>query len=55
MFKAIETIDQALLDKYGLRKKIITYVKDEGSNVDAMTTTLKIVVNYESLGLEESF
>ncbi len=34
-----------LLDKYGLRKKIIVYVKDESSNLNAMTTTLKVVVN----------
>jgi hypothetical protein len=58
----IETIGQALtrsltklLDKYGLKKKIIAYVKDEGSNLNAMITTLKVVVNFESFGLEESF
>ncbi len=58
----IQTIGQALarsltklLDKYGLRKKIIAYVKDEGSNLNAMTITLKVVVNFESLGLEKSF
>ncbi len=56
MFEAIETIGQALvrslielLDKYGLRKKIIAYVKDEGSNLNAMTIALKVVVNYESV------
>jgi hypothetical protein len=31
---------QALLDKYNLWKKILLYVKDEGSNVGAMTTLL---------------
>jgi hypothetical protein len=36
-------------------KKIITYVKDEGSNFNAMIGVLKYVVNFESLGLEESF
>jgi hypothetical protein len=41
------------LDKYGLKKKIIFYVKDEGSNFNAMTSALKYVVNYEYLGLEE--
>jgi hypothetical protein len=58
----IETIGQALarslsklLDKYGLKKKFITYVKDEGSNLNTMITTLKVVVNFESLGLKESF
>ncbi len=62
MFEAIETTSQTLarslielLDKYGLRKKIIAYVKDEGSNLNAMTTTLKAVVNCEPLGLKESF
>jgi hypothetical protein len=44
-----------LLDKYGLRKKIIVYVKDEGLNFNAMITALKVVVNYESLGSEEPF
>ncbi len=44
-----------LLDKYGLRKKIIAFVKDEGSNLNAMTVALKVVVNCEFLGLEESF
>jgi hypothetical protein len=62
LFEAIETIGQALvrslielLDKYGLRNKIIAYVKDEGSNLNAMTIALKAVVNYESFGLQESF
>jgi hypothetical protein len=40
------------LDKYGLIKKIIAYVKDEGSNLDALTTILKVAVNCESFGLE---
>ncbi len=62
MFEATKTTTQALvrsltklLNKYGLRKKIITYVKNEGSNLNAMTITLKAVVNCESLGLEENF
>jgi hypothetical protein len=61
LFEAIETTSQALtrnlkklLDSYGLSKKIIAYIKDEGENL-SMTTTLKYVVNYEVLGLEESF
>ncbi len=44
-----------LLDKYSLKNKIIVSVKDEESNLNAMATTLKVVINYESLGLEESF
>jgi hypothetical protein len=48
LFEAIETIGQnlttnltKLLDQYGLRKKIIAYVKDERSNLTIMTITLK--------------
>jgi hypothetical protein len=62
LFKVTKIIDQALvrsltelLDKYGLRKKIIVYVRDEGSNLNAMTIVLKVIVNYESLNLEEGF
>jgi len=43
-----------LLDKYGLRKKIILVVKNERSNLNAMTIALKVIVNCES-SLEESF
>jgi hypothetical protein len=43
------------LDKHGLRKKIIVYVKDKGFNFNAMTTILKFIVSCESLILEESF
>jgi hypothetical protein len=43
-----------LLDKYGLRKKIIAYVKDEGSNLNVMTNVLKFVLNCESFGIKES-
>ncbi len=62
MFEAIKTPSQTLarsltklLDKYDLRKKIITYVKDEASNLNAMTITLKVLINYEPFGFEESF
>jgi hypothetical protein len=43
------------LDCYGLNKKIIVYVKDEGANFNSMTRILKFVVSSEVLGLEESF
>jgi hypothetical protein len=43
------------LEKNGLRKKIIVYVKYEGSNINVMFVALKSVVSYESFGLEESF
>jgi len=36
-----------------LGKKMFSYVKDEGTILGAMTTTLKVVVNCESLGLED--
>ncbi len=62
LFEAAETIRQMLarnlielLDAYGLRNKIITYVKDEGSNLNTLTNALKFVVKCETLGLEESF
>ncbi len=62
MFEAIETTSQVLLksliellDKYGLKEKIITYVKDERLNLNALTIALKVVVNNDSFGLEESF
>jgi hypothetical protein len=44
-----------LLDEYGLRNKIITYVKNEGSNLTTMVSFAKFVVKCEALGLEESF
>jgi len=59
LFEIIETTWQALakslielLDKYGLMKKIIVYVKDEGSNFNAMIHALKSIVNCESLRLK---
>jgi hypothetical protein len=44
-----------MLDSYALRRKIIAYVKDEGYNLNTMTTTLKSIVSCDLLGLEESF
>ncbi len=44
-----------LLDSFGLRKKIIAFVKDEGVFLNAVTSTLRYVVSYDILGLEESF
>jgi hypothetical protein len=34
-----------LLDSYALKRKFITYIKDEGSNMKIMTTTLKLIVS----------
>ncbi len=62
MFEATKTNGQALannltklLDQYGLRNKILTYFKDESSNLNTMTIVLKYVVKCEILGLDESF
>jgi hypothetical protein len=38
-----------------LKKKIIVYVKDEGSNLITMIVALKVVVNCGNLSLEESY
>jgi hypothetical protein len=49
LFEAIKTTSQTLatnptklLDQYRLKKQFMAYVKDEGSNLIAMTTTLKL-------------
>jgi len=62
IFEAIETTWQALvvnlnnlLDSFGLRKKIITFVKNEGVNLNAMTLALRSIVSCHILRLEESF
>ncbi len=62
LFETTKTISQALtrnlkklLDSYGLSKKIIANVKDEGKNLNYMTIDLKSIVNCEILSLEESF
>jgi hypothetical protein len=48
LFEANETIGQAL-------PKNLAYVKDEGSNLNTTIIALKSIVNYELLGLEESY
>jgi hypothetical protein len=62
LFEATKTIGQALInnltklfDQYGLRNKIIAYVKDKGSNLNTMTIALKSIVKCEALGLNENF
>jgi hypothetical protein len=62
LFETTETIGQTLaksliklLDKYGLRKKIIVYIKYEVYNLNAMISVLKSVINCEFLGLEKNF
>jgi hypothetical protein len=44
-----------LFDQYGLKNKIIAYVKDKGSNLNTMIIVLKFVVECEVLGWDESF
>jgi hypothetical protein len=36
-----------LLDNYALKRKIIAYVNNEGSNLNTMTTALKSIVIYD--------
>jgi hypothetical protein len=38
-----------------LKRKIIVYVKDEGSNLNTISTTLKLIISCDVLGLGESF
>lgn len=36
-------------------KKILTYVKDKGFDLNIMITTLKLIASFKVLGLERSF
>jgi hypothetical protein len=38
-----------------LKRKIIAYVKDEGSNLNIMNIALELIISCDVLGLEESF
>jgi hypothetical protein len=44
-----------LLDNCALRRKIIGYVKDEGSNLNTMTTTLKSIIICDILFWRKAF
>ncbi len=44
-----------MFDQYGLKNKIISYIENEGSNLNTMIIILKYVVKCEVLGLDESF
>jgi hypothetical protein len=44
-----------LLDAYGLRNKIITYVKDESSNLNTMINVFKSIGKCENSSLKENF
>ncbi len=61
MFEAIKTIGQTftnnlikLFDQYGF-DFFFVYFKDEESNLNVMTTTLKSIMRCEVIGLDESF
>jgi hypothetical protein len=61
-FEAIDISGQTLaknltklFDIYEQMKKIIAYVKDEGFNLNTITTTLKSIVSCDVLNLEENF
>ncbi len=58
LFETFETLGQALatslqdlLEQYDLTKKILAYVKDEGANMNTMTTNLKSIVSCKTLGV----
>jgi hypothetical protein len=44
-----------LFDQYGLKRKIVIYVKNEGLNLNSMTIALKSIVKHENLGLNQIF
>ncbi len=44
-----------LLDAHEFKKKIVTYVRDEGFYVNTMIISLKSIVSCNVLGLKESF
>ncbi len=46
-FMAIQV--QMLLDKIGLLHRVITFVKDEGTNMSTMVATMHSIINYEPL------
>lgn len=58
LFKETKTIGQTLarnliklLDQFGLIKKIIAIVKNEGSSMINVSFVLKFIVSYEIFGL----
>jgi hypothetical protein len=46
---------KALLEKFGFTSKVLCCVKDEGTNLGTMTTTLKLVISWEALNLLTPF
>jgi hypothetical protein len=46
---------KTLLEKFGLTSKVLCYVKDEGTNLETMTITLKSTISCEVLNLLTPF
>jgi hypothetical protein len=44
-----------MLEKFGFTSKILCYVKNEGTNLGTMTTTLKSIISCEALNLFAPF
>jgi hypothetical protein len=55
LFETLAIFLQNLLQKYGLIKLILVYVKDEASSSNTIIDTLKSMVNCESLVVAKSF
>jgi len=55
LFETLAKKLQYLLQKYGLIKLIVFYVKDEVSSSNIMINIFKSMVNYEILGVEKVF
>jgi hypothetical protein len=44
-----------MLEKFGFTSNILCYVKDEGTNLGTMTTTLKSIISCKALNLFAPF
>ncbi len=55
LFETLTRNLQYLLQKYGLIKLILVYVKDDVSSSNTMINNLKSMVDCESLGVAKSF
>ncbi len=42
------------MEQYGLMNKMISYVKDEGANLNVLTIVLKSIVNCEAIDVTKS-
>jgi len=46
---------KALLEKFGFKSKVLCSMKDKGTNLWSMTTTLKSMISCEALNLPQPF